>query len=163
MGGILKYIWGIQTRSLSCLLRAAVSVVQSRGAGGEAGSVVRLSVVLVCLSQAAAGPKHGSRADLWTDGSLLRILSSKAAEEIWRGDPRAFALADECFVRGSCQILMWCWCCFRRKVQVASHTWYCDSLPGNKDGNGWISHGNKSTQVLIQKSKKEGKGLFVVL
>lgn len=31
-----------------------------------------------------------------------------------------------------------------------------DLLPGNKDGNSWISYGNIRTEVLIQEGKEDG-------
>lgn len=90
------------------------------------------------------------------------LVCTEAAEGNSEGDLGSFALPDRYFIRGSYQIWKWCWCCFRRKMWVFfpsfSHLVLSDSLPGNKDGNSWISHGNIRTILLsfiIQKSKTE--------
>lgn len=55
------------------------------------------------------------------------------------------------FAVPSCyQILRWCWCSLRRKMWFLLPVYLAlsDPLPGNEDGNSWISHGNIRTEVL---------------
>lgn len=135
-----------------------MTIVWSRNAGGEAKSGCPPHPPLPSL-QGDQVWELCKPLYCWTANSLLCIEAAEGSSKRRFGP---FAWPDECFVRSSYQILTRCWCCFRRKMPFFffpsfSHLVLSDSLPGNKDGNSWISHGNIRTILssLIQKSKTE--------